>query len=380
MVDRTTSPLVFRNDSRPPTEAVGRSEAFLRFQERLSRAARVDRPVLLVGERGTGKELAAARLHYLSARWEHTFMALNCAALERQLLSSELFGHEAGAYTGASARRAGRFELAHRGTLFLDEIANMSMDVQEKILRVVEYGTFERLGGAQTLHADVRLVGATNADLPELVRRGEFKADLLDRLSFEVLTLPPLRARTGDVHVLTDHFAARMAAEIGLEGTPEFSRTARQQLEEYSWPGNVRQLKSVVERAVYRSEDGHVDEVQFDPFASPWRPEPDRPGHRAPAGPENAEGAPPLSGEDASYGGGPLEYEDTGRLREREHTGSEPARVWPLREAVRALEVDLLRRALDEARHNQREAAQKLGLSYHQFRGLYRKYKEELDY
>lgn len=383
MVDRTTSPLVFRNDSRPPAEAVGRSEAFLRFQERLSRAARVDRPVLLVGERGTGKELAAARLHYLSPRWENPFLALNCAALEQHLLASELFGHEAGAFTGATARREGRFELADSGTLFLDEIANMSLEVQEKILRVVEYGTFERLGGTRTLRVDARLVGATNADLPDMVRRGRFKADLLDRLSFEVLTLPPLRARRGDVAVLTDHFAARMAVELGLEGLPEFSASARRALEDYHWPGNVRELKSVVERAVYRSEDGYVEQVEFDPFDSPWRPATQAAAHAAPTGPrpcaETQKGVPIQKEGDAPAEARFGENENTGRLREREHTGSEPARAWPLREAVRRLEVDLLRRAMVEARHNQREAANRLGLSYHQFRGLYRKYKEELE-
>ena len=208
--------------SAPPGEALGQSESFLAFQEALSRAAKVDRPVLLVGERGTGKELAAARLHYLSPRWGEPLVALNCAALTPSLIESELFGHEAGAFTGAGQRRLGRFETAHQGTLFLDEIGNIPLTVQEKILRTVEYGSFERVGGSRPVEVDVRIVGATNADLPAMARAGRFKQDLLDRLSFEVLTLPPLRTRQGDALLLAEHFAQRMAAEMGWGGPPGF--------------------------------------------------------------------------------------------------------------------------------------------------------------
>ncbi len=158
--------------------------------------------MLLIGERGTGKELAARRLHYLSPRWSGPLVTLNCAALAPGLVESELFGHEAGAFTGAAGRRRGRFELADRGTLFLDEIGAMPLPVQEKILRVVEYGEFERVGGSAAIKVDVRVVGATHADLPALARMGRFKRDLLDRLAFAVLTLPPLRARTGDAALL----------------------------------------------------------------------------------------------------------------------------------------------------------------------------------
>ena len=192
-------------------EALGRSEAFLDFQARLSRVAAIDRPVLLVGERGTGKELAARRLHYLSLRWDHPLVALNCAALAPSLIESELFGHEAGAFTGAQQRRAGRFEAADTGTLFLDEIGSIPLQVQEKILRVVEYGTFERVGSADVVEVDARIVGATNADLRALVCEGRFKQDLLDRLSFEVLHVPPLRERAEDLLLLANHFAAHMA-------------------------------------------------------------------------------------------------------------------------------------------------------------------------
>ena len=208
------------------TEALGQSEAFLEFQERLSRVAPINRPVLLIGERGTGKELAAARLHYLSGRWERPLITLNCASLAPTLIESELFGYERGAFTGARERRAGRFESAEGGTLFLDEIGNVPLEVQGKILRVVEYNTFERVGSAERIDVDVRIVAATNADLWELVRREQFKADLLDRLSFEVLVVPPLRARRGDVLFLARHFATRMARELDRADPPVISDAA----------------------------------------------------------------------------------------------------------------------------------------------------------
>ena len=205
------------------TEPLGQSNAFLDFQEMLSRAAKVDRPILLIGERGTGKELAAAKLHYLSQRWRGPLVALNCAALAPTLLESELFGHEEGAFTGANQRRTGRFEAATDGTLFLDEIAQIPTEVQEKILRVVEYGSFERVGSSRSIQVDARIIGATNADLPSLARQGRFKRDLLDRLSFDVLFVPPLRARGEDILLLANHFAARMAHELGWEALPRFS-------------------------------------------------------------------------------------------------------------------------------------------------------------
>jgi psp operon transcriptional activator len=164
------------------TEALGQSEKFLEFQERLSRVAPVNRPVLLLGERGTGKELAAGRLHYLSERWHRPFLTLNCSALSPSLIESELFGYEKGAFTGAAQRRSGRFEAADGGTLFLDEIGNIPLEVQEKILRVVEYYTFERVGSSESIDVDVRIIAATNADLKTLVSDNRFKQDLLDRL------------------------------------------------------------------------------------------------------------------------------------------------------------------------------------------------------
>ena len=265
-------------------EALGESEAFLDFQEQLSRVAPVDRPVLLIGERGTGKELAANRLHFLSKRWQGPFVTLNCATLAPSLIEAELFGHERGAFTGAEKRKTGRFEAADGGTLFLDEIGSIPLEAQEKILRVVEYGSFERVGSSLPVEVDVRIVGATNVDLALLAEREAFKRDLLDRLSFEVLFLPPLRCRGEDIMLLANHFATRMAYELGRSGIPVFTPAAAKELEGYAWKGNVRELKNVVERAVYRTDTGSIAEVIFDPFISPYDPPHSSSGQRRESG------------------------------------------------------------------------------------------------
>lgn len=327
----------------PLQEALGQSEALLDFQDRLSKVAKIQRPVLIIGERGTGKELAAARLHYLSGCWDGPLVTLNCATLNGALLDSELFGHEVGAFTGAVAKRRGRFELADGGSLFLDEIASLPMEAQEKMLRVVEYGCFERVGGSQRVQVHVRLIGATNADLPTMAREGKFKADLLDRLSFEVLTLPPLREREGDVEVLARHFATRMAVECGLDLVPRFSDAAMVQLLGYHWPGNVRELKSVVERAVYRAERGVIDEITLNPFVV------------VQCTTQMMNGQPGMGQVAASE--------------------ALPSFATSLPEAVRKLEADYLDHALKQARFNQRKAAALMGLGYHQFRALYRKHQ-----
>lgn len=333
------------NASLPNIDALGQSEAWLNFQERLSRAAVVNRPVLLIGERGVGKELAARRLHYLSTRWSEPLVALNCAALSPTLIESELFGYEPGAFTGAGARRRGRFESAEGGTLFLDELGNIPLEVQEKILRVVEYGSFERVGGSEAIQVDVRIVGATNTDLPARAASGKFMSDLLDRLSFEVLYLPPLRARREDVLLLANHFAARMAAELGREDIPQFSNEALAALGTYVWPGNVRELKNVVERAVYRANGPVISELCFDPFVCPYENLPET------KQPEKAQE--------------PVKSSPTINTHQDFKT------------AVAAYEVTLVKNALESCQFNQRKAAKLLGLSYHQFRGLYRKYGAE---
>ena len=326
-------------------EALGESEAFMDFQERLSRVAKVDRPVLIVGERGTGKELAVSRLHYLSTRWQGPLVALNCASLSASVLESELFGHEAGAFTGAARRREGRFDAADEGTLFLDEIGLIPVTVQEKILRVVEYRQFERVGGSQPVRVDVRIIAATNADLPGLAEAGQFKRDLLDRLSFEVLFLPPLRHRREDISLLARHFAARMSVELGWREVPRFSNGSMEALEGHHWPGNIRELKNVVERAVYASDGREIRTVNFDPFENPWDP---------------------------------VEGEAAGDRKPVEQAAFVPGKS-SLEAMVRELEVTALRTCLEQARFHQGEAAKLLGMTYHQFRGLYRKHKEAIE-
>src|SRR5262245_8772260 len=265
--------------ARMPTPAptmiqlIGEAPSFLAMIEQVSRAAPLSKPVLVIGERGTGKELIAARLHYLSGRWEQPFIKLNCSVLTETLLESELFGHEAGAFTGADRRHVGRFELADDGTLFLDELATIPLRMQEKILRVIEYGEFERVGGSETLRVDVRIIGATNEDLPSLARAERFRRDLLDRLAFDVITVPPLRARREDILTLAEHFAVNVSAELKRAYFPGFAPAAREMLLAYEWPGNVRELKNAVERSIYRSADpdAPVTHIELDPFASPYR-------------------------------------------------------------------------------------------------------------
>lgn len=327
-------------------EALGQSEGFLEFQQSLSRVAPIDRPVLILGERGTGKELAATRLHFLSRRWQGPLVALNCAALNPALIESELFGYEKGAYTGADRRRSGRFESADSGTLFLDEIGAIPLEAQTKILRAVEYGTFERVGSSESIEVDVRIIAATNADLPALVEDGRFKQDLLDRLSFEVLVLPPLRDRREDILLLANHFAARMALEIGRDKTPAFSAEARAALEAYSWPGNIRELKNLIERTVYRTDAAVIQNINFNPFSS-----------RA------SEARPPERPETTASSLGP----PAPNLLDMQ-----------IDAAVAELKLRMLKTALDASRYNQKKAALKLGLTYDQFRGLYRKYKDKL--
>ncbi|MCG5242036.1 phage shock protein operon transcriptional activator [Azospirillum doebereinerae] len=321
---------------------LGESPAFREALEHVSRVAPLERPVLVIGERGTGKELIAARLHYLSRRWDRPFVKVNCAALPETLLDSELFGHEAGAFTGATRRQIGRIEQADGGTLFLDEIATASPAVQEKLLRAVEYGEIERVGG-RTATVDVRVVGATNADLPALAEAGRFRADLLDRLAFDVVTLPPLRARPEDIPPLAEHFALGMVRELERALFPGFAPSALAALCGHDWPGNVRELRNAVERSVAAADpDQPIAAIVLDPFASPWRPR-ERRRVVEPAETAVAEATP--------------EGEAGGILEE-----------------VRAFESAKLREALERQRFNQRQTAQALGLGYHQLRGMLKKH------
>jgi psp operon transcriptional activator len=321
------------------TQVIGQSGPFLDALERASRAAALDRPVLVIGERGTGKELVAERLHRLSPRWDQPLVVMNCAALPETLIEAELFGHEAGAFTGATKARVGRFEEAHGGTLFLDELGTLSMAAQDRLLRAVEYGEVTRIGSSRPLRVDVRIVAATNEHLPDKVARHQFRADLLDRLSFEVVTLPPLRARAGDVPVLAEHYGRRMASEMGRSDWPGFSREAMAELTAYDWPGNVRELRNVVERAVYRWErDTPIDAIEFDPFQSPHRP-------RTVAG-----GA--VATEFTPAAPAPVEADEPADFKSR----------------IARFERDLLKKAMAEHRFNQRATADALGLSYDQLR------------
>jgi psp operon transcriptional activator len=349
-------------------DPIGESTAFLDFQSRLSEVAKVDRPVLIIGERGTGKEMAARRVHFLSERWKEELVTMNCAALSANLLEDELFGHEAGSFTGASRRRKGRFESANGGTLFLDEIGQTPPELQSKILRVVEYNAFERVGSSDTIEVDVRIIGATNSDLYSMALAGKFKHDLLDRLSFEVIFVPPLRVREGDILLLANHFAARMTQELGRPDIPEFSEQVIEQIERHDWPGNVRELKNVVERAVYRAQDGLIETIELEPFKYPFGklrnehaissvhtqevPVPTEPAGAATPRPEEKEQT----------------FKDLA-LKEMRDKG--------FKSILQEVEIALMQQAMEKAANNQRKAAQLLDLTYHQWRGLYRKYEED---
>ena len=316
---------------------LGEANSFIEVLEQVSHLAPLDKPVLIIGERGTGKELIANRLHYLSSRWQGPFISLNCAALNENLLDTELFGHEAGAFTGAQKRHPGRFERADGGTLFLDELATAPMLVQEKLLRVIEYGELERVGGSQPLQVNVRLVCATNADLPEMVYKGTFRADLLDRLAFDVVQLPSLRQRQSDIMLLAEHFAIQMCRELALPFFPGFSEKAQETLLAHRWPGNIRELKNVVERSVYRhgTSESPLDEIIIDPF-----------NRDATAIPDTPAAAPTL-----------------------------PSLPVDLRAFQHQQEHELLVNSLQQAKFNQKRAAELLGLTYHQFRALLKKHQ-----
>jgi len=276
---------------------------------------------LILGERGSGKELVAAAIHYAGDRRSKPFIKVNCAAMSGTLLESEMFGHEKGAFTGADKRRLGRFELADGGTLLLDEVGNMSSEFQEKVLRVIEYQEFVRVGGQKPVRVDVRVIAATNADLKQRIEEGTFRADLYDRLSFEVLRVPPLRERTGDIPLLATHFADRFAAEIKV--TPRrFSEAAMTGLCAYRWPGNVRELKNIAERLVFSARTDRIELSDLPP--------------------EVREG-PAVSGQ------------------------SFPERL-------AALEREMLEAALSSSSWNQKKAAAALGLTYDQLRHYYRKH------
>lgn len=324
---------------RKPVSIVGNSAALASSLDQVSQLASINRPVLILGERGTGKELVAERLHFLSGRWDAPLLKVNCAAIADSLLESELFGHEQGAFTGATRSQQGRFERADGGTLFLDEIATMSLRLQEKLLRLVEYGEFERLGGQQTLQVDVRIVAATNINLKQQAMASLFRSDLLDRLSFDVVHLPALRQRAEDIPELAQHFAIQMCAELGWDLFAGFTPDAMNTLAQHDWPGNIRELKNAVERSLYRWGDPQeaVDDIIIDPFTSPFS--------------EPAAAPPP------------------------DIPAADPASSVLFSERMHEIEKQLLLDALQQHEHNQRRTADALGLSYDQLRHLVRKHK-----
>ena len=331
------------------SELIGQSPAFLDALAHASDVAEVDRPVLIVGERGTGKELLAARMHFLSPRWEGPLIKLNCAAMNEELLESELFGHEAGAFTGASKKHRGRFERAEGGTLFLDEIASASGRVQEKLLRVIEYGEFERVGGEETLIASVRIVAAANVDLRTQAAEGKFRADLLDRLAFDVVAAPPLRDRREDIPLLAAHFATGMAAELEAS-FPGLAPEAVNILQGHHWPGNVRELKNAAERAMFhwaRDRDtAQIESITIDPFDNMSLSKPPAAHAQKPA-----------------------------------PTPAHTAKPWPtmgvvdLRSHLDEVERGIVTDALAVTGGSQKAAAERLGLSYDQLRGIVRKFE-----
>jgi DNA-binding NtrC family response regulator len=300
---------------------IGRCPAFLAVVEQARELARIPRPILIRGERGTGKELLARFIHAASPRRDRPYRIVNCGAFQEELLVSHLFGHEKGAFTGATERHVGVFEQADGGTLFLDEIANLSRPAQARLHRVVEYQAFERVGGSSEIEVDVRVVAATNADLGALIERGDFMPDLYDRLRFAEVVLPPLRERREDVPLLIDHFIARLKEELPDLGAARFTEAAVKELASYSWPGNVRELKNVIERLYVSDRDRTIQASEL-----------------------------------------PLEV-----------TTTEPIQG-TFAQKVRAFEKALLANALRDTGGNQKAAAQKLGLTYDQFRHYYRKY------
>ncbi len=324
---------------------IAESSALIETLDHVSLIAPIQRPILIHGERGSGKELIAERLHFLSPRWDAPFLKVNCAAMSEELIDSALFGHESGAFTGATRQHSGYFERADGGTLFLDELATLPLRTQEKLLRVIEYGQFERLGGRETLEVDVRLVGATHEHLPALAAQGRFRHDLLDRLAFDVIHVPPLRARKDDILPLATHFATRMCAELSRPLFPGFSADAIATLLQHSWPGNVRELKSVVERSICHSaeHDEKIQQLRLDPF------------HSGEAITDNAP-VPAFTSDKEPDKRMPLNFSD----------------------AVSEFELNLLQQALQDCQYHQRKTAEHLGLSYHQLRALLKKYRPKL--
>jgi two-component system, NtrC family, response regulator AtoC len=348
---------------RPSGELLGSSEKMREVRDLIARVADTDVTVLIRGESGTGKELVARAIHSSSPRGQRTFVKVNCAALPSELLESELFGFERGAFTGAIQHKPGKFEFAHEGTMFLDEISEMHPPLQSKLLQVLQDGEFARLGGRQDVHVDVRILAATNRDLEVAVADGQFREDLFFRLNVVCITLPPLRQRRDEIPMLTERFLAQYAEHYNKPKIPLANDTMRL-FAEYEWPGNVRELENLLKRAVILGSDesirrdlaGAIAGRTLPPGLIPAlrpSPSPDAGSQAAPASPVvNAAPAP----------GVPV---PTGSLKD---IG---------RHAAREAERDLIYRTLQQTRWNRREAAEILGVSYKAL--LYKIKEAELD-
>lgn len=317
----------YRDELGKRYRVIGASKQMDQVLLQAERVASIPRPAMILGEPGTGKELVAAAIHYGGIRKDRPFVKVNCAALSAHLLESELFGHEKGAFTGATEERPGKFEAANGGTLFLDEIGNTSPEFQQNVLRAIEYQEIQRVGSAHSTKVDVRVIAATNANLEEEIAQGRFRQDLYDRLRFEVIRIPPLRERPEDIPPLADHFVKQILEEVPGLTARDFSESALSALKRYTWPGNVRELKFAAERAacVASGESLEVEDL------------------------------PP----EVSQGGAQTTPSGEGRGFEAE---------------LEAFELSLIRRALLDSGWNQRKAAEALELSYDQFRHFYRKH------
>ncbi len=316
----------YRNEFGKRYQIIGSSPKLQQILQRAQTVAPIPRPALITGEPGTGKELVAAAIHYGSDRKDRPFVKVNCAAIADQLLESELFGHEKGAYTGATEARPGKFEAASGGTLFLDEIGNTTPEFQQNVLRAIEYSEIQRVGSATPIFVDVRVIAATNTDLEKEIAEGRFRQDLYDRLRFEVLHMPPLRERREDIPALADYFVAQIVEEVPGLQQRNFSDAATKRLMTYSWPGNVRELKFAAERAACVARETAIEPGDLPPEVS----------QQAPQSSESSDG---------------------------------------FESQVQSFEMSLLLCILNTVSWNQREAAKQLKLSYDQFRHLYRKYK-----
>lgn len=353
------------------SQPIGSSESFMALMDRVSDYASTDRPVLIAGERGTGKELIGGRVHFLSPRWEAVNVRVNCAAFSSDELDRELFGQS---FMDGRADTNGRFFEADGGTLFLDAIEALPLHLQEKLMHVIDHGQVQATGELYSESVNVRVVAATSVDLPSAVIAGRFRGDLLDRLAFHVITLPPLRARTDDVASLVDHFGRQTARDLGAEQFPGLTAEAQERLRTHPFPGNIRELKSIVERTTVQAflADESLSEpiasLVLDPFRSPHRLKDVSPP--SVVLPELQTSAPQPTGS-------ALISEISTAAKLDTETGPDknvaPAPIG-FADRVMAFERSLIDEAMRAANGHQGKAAERLDLSYHQFRGLLRKH------